>query len=219
MRALPMRALLCLALFAAVPVAAQAPDRPIANDPALAPVAETFRADLDRIGRLATAAARIHARDGAFPATPFALLGDPEGERARALPLRAIAVAPRGTALQITAEPLPTDPYTPDRTRFEVTVEARADGRYDVRHEITRARAPEAGGAALPYAVAGTYRVERAFGALCVVPAQPGGLVRPDVRVTPLGADAPVFFAESGDGLASACDAAPAVATAWREAP
>ncbi|MFN3596321.1 MAG: hypothetical protein ACK41D_03520 [Rubricoccaceae bacterium] len=213
-----MRALLCLALIAAgvAPAAAQPSASPPANDPALAPVAETFRADLAQIGRLATAAARIHARDGAFPASPFGLLGDAEAERAgaRALSLRTIAVAPRGAGVQITAEPLPTDPYTPDRTRFEITLEARPDGRYDVQHEITRARAPEAGGTVLPYAVAGTYRVERAFGALCVVPAQPEGVVRPDVRVTPLGADAPVFYAESGAGLASACDGAPSVAAA-----
>ena len=159
-----MRSLLFLAMaLAAAPVFAQA-DAPLAR------TADTFRDDLSGLARLATTAALVHERTGAFPASPFALLGSPEadGTAARDFRLSVLDVTAAGDSLAMRYVPLPVAPYVRENLVVTATVRRAPDGRYTVRHEMRRFEADADGGGRLLYDRAGVYRVERGYGDLCI---------------------------------------------------
>jgi len=200
---------LALALVVAAPALAQ-------SDAPLARTAEIFQADLADLARLATAAALVHERTGAFPATPYGLLGSPEAgqTRARAFRLSELSVAPSGDGLSMRYVPLPVSPYVREDLVVTATVRPDSAGRYTVTHEMLRREDAEDGGDALLYDRAGTYRVERGFGRLCIDTAAARRMIaegtygpenRPQtalnatsgdlrVRVHPPGEAEPVFF-------------------------
>ncbi|HEX8384818.1 MAG TPA: hypothetical protein VF576_01470 [Rubricoccaceae bacterium] len=204
-----MKPLLLLALIAAAPALAQAPDA------ALGQTADVFVRDLADLTRLATAAALVHERTGAFPATPFALLGAPEGGQtgARALPLSELTLTSAADSVVVRYVPLPVSPYVREDLVVTATVRPGTDGLYTVRHEMLRRSDPDDGGRALLYDRAGAYHVERGFGALCLDVARAreavaAGRFVPDptalgpapltVRVHPPGDPAPVFYERTG---------------------
>lgn len=163
---------LVLALLAAAPAQAQME----VLTPLIPQPGETqFRQDLADLNRLATAAALVHERTGAFPATAFALLGSPEAQQtgARDFPLSALEVVAAGDSLALRYVPLPV-PYV--REDLNVTASVRPDGaaRYRVRHEMVRTAAPEAGGRRIDYGTTvdatrnRRVALGRGFGTLCV---------------------------------------------------
>ena len=159
-----MRPLLfLLTALAATPAFAQ-------SDAPLARTAETFQDDLGGLARLATTAALVHERTGAFPATPFALLGSPEadGTGARSFRLSALDVTTAGDSLTMRYVPLPVAPYVREDLVVTATVRRDAAGRYAVRHEMRRFADADDGGRRLLYDHAGVYRVERGYGGLCI---------------------------------------------------
>ena len=182
-----------------------------AQDAALAETADAFERDLALVTRVASTLALAHDASGAFPATSFGVLGSRFGQATalRTQPLTALDVTPAGDGVEVVYVPLPVDPYVSDDR--VVTLRLRPDGpdRYRGTYEITRRRDPDAGGAALPYDVAGPYRVGRAFGSLCVEASRVQALVAsgtfvPDptlvssepltVRVHPPGEPTPVYY-------------------------
>ena len=202
--------LLALAATAlAAPVAAQ-------TDAPLARTAARFETDLADLARLATAAVLVRERTGAFPATPFELLGAPEAAetRARSFPLSELTVAAAGDSLTMRYVPLPVSPYVREDLVVTATLRPDADGRYTVTHEMRRRRDAEDGGGALLYDRAAEYRVERGFGRLCIDPALARAMVADGtfgnaafprmalnattgdlrLRVHPPGEAEPVFF-------------------------
>ena len=208
-----LRPVLLLALVAAArgataPVAAQ-------SDAPLARTAARFETDLADLARLATAAVLVRDRTGAFPATPFELLGAPEAAEtlARRFPLSELSVSAAGDSLALRYVPLPVSPYIREDLVVTATVRPEADGRYTVTHEMRRRRDAEDGGGALLYGRAGEVRVERGFGRLCIDPVQararlaagtygPGTALftasdRLTLRVHPPGEAAPVFYEAS----------------------
>ena len=200
-----MKPLFLLALIAAAPVSAQT------NDAALGQTADLFARDLAGLTRLATAAALVHERTGAFPATPFALLGAPEGGQtgARTFSLSELVVSAAADSLVLRYVPLPTSPYTRDDLVVTASVTADEAGRYTVRHEMRRRADLDLGGRALLYDRAGTYEIGKGFGDLCLDAARAreaiaAGRFTPDpallgpepltLRVHPPGAPAPVYY-------------------------
>ncbi len=166
-RLLLVAALAAAPLAAAPPAAAQTPGQ---NDPALAPTAAEFGRDLDVLARLTATAALVRERTGAFPATPFALLGSDEAgpTGARTLPLSALSVTAAGDSLVLRYVPLPVSPYVREDLVVTATVTRDAAGRALVRHEMRRYAAPADGGRLLLYDRAEGYRVERGYGELTV---------------------------------------------------
>ena len=208
-----MTRLLLVALLAApllAPGTASAQPSPV--EPALARTAATFADDLSDLARVATAAALVRERTGAYPATPFALLGSPEAGQtgAAAFPLSALDVTAAGDSLALRYVPLPVAPYVREDLVVTATVSRGADGRTLVRHEMRRFADAEAGGGRLLYDRAGGYRVERGYGSLFIDTAAAqrsiasGAFVPRDVfetsfgdltvRVHPPGEAAPVYF-------------------------
>lgn len=204
-----MRLLLLLAVvLAAAPAFAQ-------SDSPLAATADTFRDDLSGLARLATTAALVHERTGAFPATPFALLASPEadGTDVRDFRLSALDVTAAGDSLTMRYVPLPVAPYVREDLVVTATVRRDADGRYAVRHEMRRFTAPSDGAKRLLYDRAGIYNVERGYGDLCIDAAMArtqigAGTYTPTsalvatagdltLRVHPPGEAEPVFFETS----------------------
>ncbi len=204
-----MRFLLILAVaFASVPAFAQ-------SDSPLAATAETFREDLGGLTLLATTAALVHERTGAFPATPFALLAAPEadGTNVRAFRLSALDIVAAGDSLTMRYVPLPVAPYVREDLVVTATLRRDADGRYAVRHEMRRFEAAADGGGRLLYDRAGVYRVERGYGGLRIDAAMArtqiaAGTYTPTsalvtasgdltLRVHPPGEAEPVFFETS----------------------
>ena len=204
-----------MALLAAGPVVAQ-------DTAPLAGTAATFRSDLTDLTRLATTAALVRERTGAFPDTPFALLGSPEGAEtgARAFPLSALSVAAAGDSVTLRYTPLPV-PYIRENLVVTATVRPDDAGRYAVRHEMHRFADEDDGGRALLYDRAGDYRVGKGFGNLCIDPAEArsmiaSGTYRPEnalvatrgpltLRVHPTGQSTPVIYeAQTVPGRAAA---------------
>ncbi|MDT0632347.1 hypothetical protein [Rubrivirga litoralis] len=203
-----MTRLLLLAALLAAPLAhAQTSD----GDPALAETAALLRDDFDHLTRMTATAALLHEADGVFPATAFDLLGSRSAERTglRTTPLSALDLEQLGETLRLVYVPLPQDPYVPEDHVITLTVVPDGAGRYRGEYEVVRRENPDRGGAAIPYDVAGQYRVERAFGTLCVEtalvePMLAAGAFVPDpaalsttpltLRVHPPGEDEPVFY-------------------------
>lgn len=233
-----MKPLALLALLATAPVAAQTAgasagdpsgptmdsglDRGLAGRPfAATPDAEDlvvarFEADLADLARLATAAALVHERTGAFPETAFGLLGAPEAAQtgARAFPLSELDVSASAGSVVLRYVPLPVSPYVREDLVVTATVRPDGPGRYAVEHEMRRRSDPEDGGRGLLYDRAGTYRVERGFGRLCVEAAAAramiaAGAFEPDpdrlapgeftVRLHAPGPDGEVFYETARD--------------------
>lgn len=201
------RLLPLLVLLAAAPAAAQTP---ATGDRALAQTAAQFEDDLGLLTRAASAAALARAETGSFPDTPFTLLAGPWAGQTglRSVPLSSLDVTAEGDRLVLTLVPLPQDPYVreDDVARLTLTPDGETvRGEY----EVVRRADPDDGGAPIPYDVAGRYRVERAFGTLCVEVPRIRALVAegrfvPDptllssepltVRVHPPGEETPVFY-------------------------
>ncbi len=202
-------------LLAAGPAVAQtSTDVPVTSDPVLAPTAEQFRDDLRIVTHMVATAALAHDATGAFPTTPFGLLGSAAASRTglRATPLSDLTVGRDGERLVLSYVPLPTDPYVPEDRVVRLVVTPGADGRFTGDYEIRRRANPDWGGRMLPYDTAGTYRVERGFGTACVdlgivqsqlaagtFSPEPGTLSAEPltIRVHPVGQDAPVYYDES----------------------
>lgn len=159
-----MRPLLFLVVaLAATPAFAQSRG-PLESTAAL------FRGDLSDLARLATTAALVHDRTGAFPATPFALLSSPEADTtaARAFHLSAFDVMTAGDSLVMQYVPLPVAPYVRENLVVTATLRREPGGLYTVRHEMRRFEADADGGGRLLYDRAGVYEVERGYGGLCL---------------------------------------------------
>ena len=200
------RALLLAALVAA-PAFAQT------GDLALAPTADQFRDDLLTITNVVATAALVYDQTGAFPDTPFALLGSRAADRTdlRRAPLSSLDLRPDGDRVVIEVVPLPDSPYVRTDDVMTVTVSRDADGLFKGDYEIRRRRAPADGADPLPYDRAGRYLVTRGFGTACVdldtvrerltagtYTPEPGSL-GPEglaVRVHPVGEAEPVFYRE-----------------------
>ncbi|HEX8297540.1 MAG TPA: hypothetical protein VF594_00150 [Rubricoccaceae bacterium] len=166
-----MTRFLLLALLAAPLSAAAQTDTPAQqSDPTLAESAAAFTDDLTDLARLATAAALVRERTGAYPSTPFDLLGSPEAAAtgASAFPLSALDMTVTGDSLALRYVPLPVAPYVREDLVVTATVRREADGRTQVRHEMRRFAAAEDGGDRLLYDRAGDYRIERGYGSLFV---------------------------------------------------
>ena len=161
-----LRTTLLAALLAAAPAALAQAD----GDPALAQTAELLRDDLDHLTRMTAAAALAREATGAFPDTNFDLLGSRAAERtgARSVALSALDLEQLGETLRLVYVPLPQDPYVREDYVVTLTVVPDGAGRYRGEYEVVRREDPDRGGVALPYDVAGRYRVERAFGTVCV---------------------------------------------------
>ena len=200
------RSLLLAALLAAPAAHAQAD-----GDPALAETAALLRDDFDHLTRMTAAAALAHEATGVFPDTDFALLGSRAADRtgARRVPLSALDLEQLGDALRLVYVPLPQDPYVRQDHVVTLTVVPDGAGRYRGEYEVVRREDPDAGGAALPYDVAGRYRVGRAFGTVCVETALVEAMLADGpfvadparlsaapltLRVHPPGEDEPVFY-------------------------
>ena len=181
------------------------------GDPALAETAALLRDDFDHLTRMTAAAALVREATGAFPDTDFALLGSRPAEQtgARALPLSALDLEQLGDNLRLVYVPLPRDPYVRQDHVVTLTVVPDGAGRYRGEYEVVRREDPDAGGVALPYDVAGRYRVGRAFGTICVETALVEGMLADGpfvadparlsttpltVRVHPPGEDEPAFY-------------------------
>ncbi|WP_420454250.1 hypothetical protein [Rubrivirga sp.] len=201
-----MTRLLLLAALVAAPALAQ-------SDPALAGTADQFRDDVRAVTAMVATAALLHDADGAFPRTPFGLLGSAQAGRTdlRSFPLSDLLVGGDGDRLVLDYTPLPQDPYVRQDRVVRVVVTRDADGLYKGAYEITRRADPDDGGERLPYDVAGRYRVERGFGTACVdvetirlqlasgsFDPEPGtlGPTPLAIRVHPPGEDEPVFYQE-----------------------
>lgn len=210
-----MKLLLLAALVAAAPALAQTPDVRATSEPALASTAAAFDLDVQTVVRLATAAALVHERTGAFPADAFGILGSIEGAQtgARALGLSALTVEPppAEAAMAVGAfsyVPLP-EPYVRDDEVVRVVVLKKADGQYEAQYRIRRRRDADLGGGTLPYDRVQGFVVGTGFGTLCIDPARAraladSGAFVPDplllsdepltVRVHPPGEAAPVYY-------------------------
>ncbi len=205
-----MKLLFLLALLATAPALAQTGAEP-ADDVALGQTADLFARDLSDLTRLATAAALVHERTGAFPETPFGLLGAPEGGQtgARTFPLSELAVTATADSVVLRYVPLPVSPYTRDDLVVSASVRADGAGRYTVRHEMRRRKDLDAGGRALLYDRAGEYHIGKGFGELCLDAARAreaivAGRFTPDpallgpvpltLRVHPPGTATPVYY-------------------------
>lgn len=178
-----IRPLLLAALLAAPLASAQTTVAP-SSDPALAPAVAAFEADLARVVRLATAAALVHERTGAFPRDAFGLLGPDEGARTgasreplSALTMEAPPAAAPGAVGAFTVVPLPVAPYVREDTPARVLLLRRPDGFYEAQYRITRLRAPEDGGARTSYARAARYDVREAVGSFCIEPGRARALL------------------------------------------
>ncbi|HEX9952524.1 MAG TPA: hypothetical protein VGB53_12205 [Rubricoccaceae bacterium] len=220
-----MTRILLLAFLAAplavAPLAASAQTAATPTEPALARTAAVFTDDLSGLARLATAAALVRERSGAYPATPFDLLGSPEAAAtgATAFPLSALDVTATGDSLALRYVPLPVAPYVREDLVVTATVRRTADGRTQVRHEMRRFADAEAGGGRLLYDRAGDVRVERGYGSLFVDTAAAqraiaaGAFVPRDVfttslgdltvRVHPPGEATPVYFEGTAAGAST----------------
>lgn len=181
------------------------------NDRALALTADRLDADLALLTRVASAAALAHDAEGAFPSTTFGLLGSRWADQTdlRAVPFSSLDVTLSGEAVEMVYVPLPENPYVREDEVVTLTLTPEPDGRYRGTYQIVRRADPDEGGRPLPYDLADPYRVERAFGTLCVEADLIRGLIAegafvPDptrlstepvtIRVHPPGEDAPVFF-------------------------
>lgn len=201
------RPLLALALLAGATASAQPAT---SGDPALAATSEHLRDDLAPLTWLTATAALAHDETGAFPATAFDLLSGPWATQTgvRSVPLSSLDVRAEGGRVVLTYVPLPTAPYVREDDVVRLTVSADGDA-YRGTYEILRREDPDLGGRPLPYDVAGRYRVERAFGTVCVEVPRVRALVAegrfvPDpaalsaepltLRVHPPGEPAPVYF-------------------------
>lgn len=199
------RALLLTALVAG-PALAQ-------SDPTLSPTADQLRDDLRAITNVVATAALVHDATGAFPTTPFGLLGSVPADqtRLRSEPLSDLTVGAEGGRLVIDYVPLPRDPYVREDRVVRVVVSRDADGLYTGDYEIHRRADLDEGGERLPYDRAGRYLVTRGYGTACVdvgtvrqrlaagTFAPEPGTLGPEpltVRVHPVGEDAPVFYEE-----------------------
>ena len=199
------RLLLLAALLAAPLVHAQT------GDPVLAETAALLRDDLDHLTRMTAAAALAREATGAFPDTNFDLLGSRAAERtgARAVALSALDLEQLGDQLRLVYVLLPQDPYVREDHVVTLTVAPDGAGRYRGEYEVVRREDPDQGGVALPYDVAGRYRVERAFGTVCVETALVEGMLADGpfvadparlstapltLRVHPPGEGEPVFY-------------------------
>ena len=205
-------ALLLLSFVAVAPASAQ-------TDAPLAATAARFEADLADLARIATAAVLVRERTGAFPDSPFALLGAPEAAAtlARRFPLSELSVAASGDSLALRYVPLPVAPYVREDLVVTATVRPDSAGTYVVTHEMRRRRDAEDGGAGLLYDRAAEYRVERGFGRLRINVARAQAMVADGtfrdaafprmalnanvddltLRVHPPGRSEPVFFEAS----------------------
>ncbi len=194
-------------LLAALLVAASAH----AQDDALASTSDRFEADLALVTRVAATAALVHDADGTFPMSAFGLLGSRWAGQTdlRAVPLSSLILTDRGDAVQVEYVPLPTDPYVREDLVVTLTLTPEGSGRYRGAYEIRRRADAEDGARPLPYDIAARYRVERAYGTLCVEAERIRGAVadgsfEPDptqlssepltIRVHPPGEGAPVFY-------------------------
>ena len=203
-----------LAALVAAPALAQAP--PLAaptSDPVLSETADLFRDDVRLVTNLVATAALVHDADGAFPTTPFGLLGsDAAGQTdLRATPLSDLQVERDGERLIVTAVPLPRDPYVREDRVIRLAVTPGEGGRYTGDYEVVRRADPDQGGRRLAYDQAGRYLVERGFGTACVdldvvrgllaagtYAPEPGSLSAAPLTVTvhPVGEAEPVFYRE-----------------------
>lgn len=183
------------------------------SDPALAPTADRFRADLTTVTAVLATAALVHDASGTFPSTPYTLLGSMEAGRTglRAAALSEISVSRDGAGIAVRYVPLPVAPYTRDDEVVTLDITRASDGTYSGAYRITRRADPDDGGRTLPYDIAGRYRVDLASGTACVDAAtvreqlaagtysNAPGTLGPEpltVRVVPVGADTPVYYQE-----------------------
>lgn len=169
--------LFALALLVAAPAGAQSGDdgldmngRP---DASLSPedaVARRFQADLADLARLASTAALVHERTGAFPDSPFALLGAPEARETHAPSFRLSSLDVSATATEMTMAyvPLPTAPYVREDLVVNATLRMTAPGSYTVTHEMKRREDADDGGETRLYARTRDFRVQRGVGDLCI---------------------------------------------------
>ena len=155
-----IRLLLATLIATALPASAQ---------DALSSTDAQFRADLETVARVTATAGLIHDQTGAFPATPFELLGSGWADQTglRDVPLSTISVTRSAGGVRVIYNPLPR-PYVSDDLLAEVTVTRDADGDYTASHELRRRTDPDLGARALPYDRAGNVRVDEAGGTLCV---------------------------------------------------
>ena len=189
-----------------------------AQDGALAPTADRFEGDLALATRVAATAALAHDADGVFPASAFGLLGSRWASQTdlRDVPLSSLLVSGLGDGVRLEYVPLPTDPYVREDLVVSLTLTPGVDGQYRGEYEIRRRTDADDGARPLPYDLADRYRVERAFGTLCVEAdrvrtAVASGTFEPDptllssepltVRVHPVGEDAPVYYERTHSAL------------------
>lgn len=123
---------------------------------------------LEAPGLIAATAALLHEREGAYPGTPFGLLGSREAAETglRLLPLSALTLTPEGDSLRIDYALVPTreDPSTHYGTlRLRAAEEA---GRYVAAIVMEREDDPDVRPGPLPLAREGAYAVRRAQGRL-----------------------------------------------------
>ena len=198
------RLALAAAVLLAAPLSAQ-------SDPVFGGTHAQFHQDLRVVTNMVATAGLVHDATGAFPTTPFALLGSPSASRTqlRATPLSALSVGRDGDRLVLEYVPLPVDPYERQDDIVRVVVTAQPDGRYVGDYEIRRRDDPDRGGRALAYDRAGPYVVGRGYGTACVdlavvrdqlaagtYTAEPGRLSAAPltVRIHPPGRDTPVYY-------------------------
>ncbi|MEM1115005.1 MAG: hypothetical protein AAF845_06110 [Bacteroidota bacterium] len=199
-----MTRLALLVLLASGPALAQT------GDATLQPSTDALRADRAVAMHLAATAALAHTRTGTFPASAFDLLGRSwsADTGVRDVALSSLDVTASADGVQIDYVPLPA-PYVREDDVVRVTLRPEADGSYRGTFQVQRRADADDGGRALPFDVAGRYRVERASGTFHIEADRLGALVAEGrfsteagalsrepltMRVTPLGETEPVFW-------------------------
>ena len=147
----------------------------VASDDAESAAAQVEQA-LHAPAVLAAAAALLHGRIGSYPTEPFELLGSPEATMtgARSLLLSDLKLTVHGDTLQMRYTTTPS-PSEPAEQVGGVSLYRSAD-EFKARLRINRRADPDFGGEMLPLATAGSLRVRRAQGQLCLNPERLTGL-------------------------------------------
>jgi hypothetical protein len=138
------------------------------SDPAADRAAEAVVDDLRPLSLVAATAALIHDRTGAYPATPFELLGSPEAFRTglRGIQFAELTIEAPGQAVYRLAHPaVETQTERTAQTTFAYEADS---ARHVAEFEIIARRDEDEGGRRIPLTVSDQLVVRVARGRLCI---------------------------------------------------
>lgn len=126
-------------------------------------------AQLDAPGLLAATTLLYHEMNGAYPATPFDLLGSAAARETglQQLGLGALTLEPMSDSLRLSYTLLPTSADPSERYGTVTVAETDTAGTYTVNLLLERIADPDLASRSLPLTRQGAYAVVRARGSLC----------------------------------------------------